>query len=68
MSASRNDNDKTYTPDTANPADTGNARVDPDNNKGRTRIHGHTKPMDLWLPEGDGTVTREEYYRCRGDD
>lgn len=34
----------------------------------RTRVHGHTKPFDLCLPAGDGTMTREEYYRNRGDD
>lgn len=44
-----------------NPAD------DPEDME-RTRVHGHTKPFDLCLPEGEGTITREEYYRNRGDD
>lgn len=36
-----------------------------DDGEARTRVHGHTKPTDLVLPEGTGTLTREEYYAAR---
>ena len=42
------------------------ARREPtDDGEARTRVHGHTKPTDLVLPEGTGTLTREEYYAAR---
>ena len=53
--------DRVITRRACNPAD------DPDDAE-RTRVHGRTKPFDLCLPEGEGTITREEYYRNRDEE
>jgi hypothetical protein len=32
----------------------------------RTRVHGARQPVDLFVPSGEGTVTRSEYMALRG--